>query len=129
MKITIGLSLSLTGEYAPMGRQAEAAMRLFVADANASSALRVGGERCELALDCHDDASDPSRCSEIYRALCTTSGFEPPIERAPQRPGDARDAQFDSAKALAELGWAPSTTLADGIAATYQYFERLAPGY
>ena len=70
MKITIGLSLSLTGEYSPMGRQAELAIRLFVADANASSALRVGGERCEFALECHDDASDPARCAEIYRSLC-----------------------------------------------------------
>ncbi len=70
MKITIGLSLSLTGEYAPMGRQAEIAIRLFVADANASSALSVAGERCEFALECHDDASDPARCAEIYRSLC-----------------------------------------------------------
>ena len=70
MKITIGLSLSLTGEYAAMGRQAELAIRLFIADANASGALRVGGERCEFALECHDDASDPARCAEIYRALC-----------------------------------------------------------
>ena len=70
MKITIGLSLSLTGEYAAMGRQAELAIRLFIADANASGALRIGGERCEFALECHDDASDPTRCAEIYRALC-----------------------------------------------------------
>ncbi len=70
MKITIGLSLSLTGEYSPMGRQAELAIRLFIADANASSALRIGGERCEFALECHDDASDPVRCAEIYRSLC-----------------------------------------------------------
>ncbi len=70
MKITIGLSLSLTGEYSPMGQQAELAIRLFVADANASSALRVAGERCEFELECHDDASNPERCSEIYRTLC-----------------------------------------------------------
>ncbi len=70
MKITIGLSLSLTGEYAPMGRQAEIAIRLFVADANASSALRIASERCEFALECLDDASDPARCAEIYRSLC-----------------------------------------------------------
>ena len=76
MKITIGLSLSLTGEYSPMGRQAELALRLFVADANASSALRVGGERCEFALECHDDASDPVRCAEIYRSLCANRGAD-----------------------------------------------------
>ena len=37
MKITIGLSLSLSGEYAAMGREAETAIRLFIADANAGA--------------------------------------------------------------------------------------------
>ena len=67
--------------------------------------------------------------NQIYRALVQLTGFEPPIEHAPQRPGDARDAQFDSAKARAELRWAPETALPDGIRATYEYFERLPPGY
>jgi len=71
VKITIGLSLSLTGEYSPMGRQAEIAIRLFVADANSASAFRVAGERCDFALECHDDASDPIRCAGIYRSLCS----------------------------------------------------------
>jgi branched-chain amino acid transport system substrate-binding protein len=70
VKITIGLSLSLTGEYSPMGRQAELAIRLFVADANASSAFSVDGERCEFELERYDDGSDPARCAEIYRSLC-----------------------------------------------------------
>jgi branched-chain amino acid transport system substrate-binding protein len=71
MKITIGLSLSLSGEYAAMGREAETAIRLFIADANASTALHINGERCEFALECHDDASDPARCADIYRSLCS----------------------------------------------------------
>ncbi len=71
MKISIGLSLSLSGEYAAMGREAEPAIRLFIADANASTALRVNGERCDFALECHDDASDPVRCADIYRSLCS----------------------------------------------------------
>jgi UDP-glucose 4-epimerase len=66
--------------------------------------------------------------NEIYRTLVQIGGFEAPIERAPKRAGDARDAQFDSAKARAELRWSASTALADGIRATYEYFERLAPG-
>jgi UDP-glucose 4-epimerase len=66
--------------------------------------------------------------NELYRALSAISGFEAPIERAAQRPGDARDAQFDASRALAELGWSPSTALIDGIRATYEYFERLPTG-
>ncbi|MGC1678593.1 MAG: ABC transporter substrate-binding protein, partial [Candidatus Binataceae bacterium] len=69
MKITLGLSLALSGKYAPMGRQADAALRLFVADTNAGGGVRLGDEHAEVALDCIDDQSDPARCAEIYRAL------------------------------------------------------------
>jgi branched-chain amino acid transport system substrate-binding protein len=69
-KLTIGMSLSLSGSYAAMGRQAEAGLALFVKDINAGGGLAVGGDRYELALDCHDDGSDRARCAEIYRSLC-----------------------------------------------------------
>jgi ABC-type branched-subunit amino acid transport system substrate-binding protein len=67
--LTIGLSLALSGALAPMGRQAEAALRLFVNDTNAAGGIRAGAEPRQLALECRDDASDPARCREIYRAL------------------------------------------------------------
>jgi branched-chain amino acid transport system substrate-binding protein len=76
VKLTIGLSLSLTGPYAPMGRQAEAALRMFAADANAAGGIAIGAERAEVALDCHDDRSDAARCAEIYRALCGERGAD-----------------------------------------------------
>jgi len=69
-RLTIGLSLSLSGSYAAMGRQAEAGLRLLVSDLNAGGGLTIGGERHELALDCQDDGSDRARCAEIYRSLC-----------------------------------------------------------
>ena len=73
VKITLGLSLALSGEYAPMGRQADAALQLFVADTNASGGVRLGDEHVEVALECIDDQSDPARCAEIYRALMRRS--------------------------------------------------------
>jgi len=69
-RLTIGLSLSLTGQYAAMGRQAETAIRLFVADQNAAGGIEIGTRRFELGLECHDDQSNPARCAEIYRSLC-----------------------------------------------------------
>lgn len=69
-QLTIGLSLSLTGAYAAMGRQAEAALELFVADQNAAGGVRAGAQRHQLTLECRDDGSDPARCAEIYRWLC-----------------------------------------------------------
>ncbi len=53
-----------------MGRQAEAALRLFIDDVNQSGGIRVGGTPREVALECLDDASDPGACEGIYRSLC-----------------------------------------------------------
>jgi UDP-glucose 4-epimerase len=65
--------------------------------------------------------------NEIYKALVEVTGFEAPVERLPKRPGDVRDAQFDSSLAGRELGWKPSTSLIDGMRKTVDYFrERLA---
>ena len=61
----------------------------------------------------------------IYRALVEISGFEAPVTHAPRRPGDPRDAQFDSSGARRDLGWSASTTLIDGMRATYEYFKAL----
>lgn len=69
-RLTIGLSLSLTGKYAPMGRQAEQGLRLFVADTNDAGGATIGQRRYELALRCEDDCSTPAKCSDIYRSLC-----------------------------------------------------------
>ena len=94
-----------------------------VAAANLAAVERGSGESYVIGT------GKKTSVNEIYRALVGISGFEAPIERAVQRPGDARDAQFDSSTARAELGWSPSTRLPDGIRATYEYFERLPPGY
>jgi branched-chain amino acid transport system substrate-binding protein len=53
-----------------MGRQAEAALRLFVADANARGGISIAGRNCRIALECLDDRSDSVRAAEIYRWLC-----------------------------------------------------------
>ncbi|MGH7915392.1 MAG: ABC transporter substrate-binding protein [Candidatus Binataceae bacterium] len=69
-RLSVGLSLSLSGTYAAMGRQAEAAIRLIIDDLNAAGGVRIRGRMHEFVLSCHDDRSSASRCAEIYRALC-----------------------------------------------------------
>ena len=76
MKITLGLSLSLSGPFAPIGRQIEDALRLFVADANTAGGVIIDGERVNYALRCHDDRSDRTRCAGIYRELCGGTGTD-----------------------------------------------------
>jgi UDP-glucose 4-epimerase len=63
----------------------------------------------------------------IYRELVAIMGIEPPVEHAPKRPGDVRDAQFDPGLAVRELGWYPRTSLREGLEKTVEYFrDRLA---
>ncbi|HEV2260996.1 MAG TPA: NAD-dependent epimerase/dehydratase family protein [Candidatus Rubrimentiphilum sp.] len=62
--------------------------------------------------------------NEIYRLLCEIAGYQVPVEHAPKRPGDARDAQFAFDLAKAELGWTPRTSLAAGMRQTYTYFQQ-----
>jgi branched-chain amino acid transport system substrate-binding protein len=69
-KLTIGLTLSLTGRYAAMGRQAAAALEMFAADQNAAGGIGIGGDRREVSIQCLDDRSDPRLCAELYRSLC-----------------------------------------------------------
>lgn len=92
-----------------------------VADANLAALERGSGKEYAIGTGVKTSVN------EIYRNLATVTGFEAPIERAPQRPGDAREAQFDSSRARAELGWSPATPLESGIRKTYEYFERLVP--
>ncbi len=68
-RLSVGLSLSLSGGYAAMGRQAEAAIKLFVDDLNAAGGVRIGGRPYEFTLRCDDDQSDARRCAERRRAL------------------------------------------------------------
>ncbi len=91
-----------------------------VARANVSALERGSGECYVIGTGV------PTSVNAIYRALVGVSGFEAPIERAPRRPGDARDAQFDASKAAAELEWSATTPLEQGIAATYAYFQKIA---
>jgi UDP-glucose 4-epimerase len=61
--------------------------------------------------------------NQLYRAFVEISGFTAPIEHAPKRPGDVRDAQFDASLAKRELGWEAQVSLLDGMRTTYEYFR------
>src|SRR5579875_816333 len=68
--IVIGASISRTGAYHPFGRQIEAALRMFEADANAGMAEQIIRRPCAIKLELYDDQSRPGRTREIYRSLC-----------------------------------------------------------
>jgi UDP-glucose 4-epimerase len=55
-------------------------------------------------------------------ALCaeTAGAQRQPPRFAPERPGDLRRSVLDASRAARELGWRATTTLADGLARTWQ---------
>jgi len=94
-----------------------------VADANLCALERGGGQSYVIGTNRRTSVNT------LYRELTAIMGTSPEIERAPKRPGDVRDAQFDPALAVRELGWYPRTSLHDGLAKTVAYFsERWASG-
>jgi len=62
--------------------------------------------------------------NQIFLSLKNIIGFDAPVTHAPQRPGDARDAQFDYARARDVLGWTPQTKLLDGMRETVEFFRK-----
>ncbi|HEY3676903.1 MAG TPA: NAD-dependent epimerase/dehydratase family protein [Candidatus Tumulicola sp.] len=89
-----------------------------VARANLLALERGGG-------DCYAIGTGvKTSVNQLYKNLVTITGFEAPVTRAPKRVGDATDAQFDSSRATAELGWAPEVKLEDGMRQTYEYFKK-----
>ena len=68
-EFTIGLSLSLTGAYAPMGRQAETALRWFETSSNGAGGVRIGAARRPVRLLIYDDRSSAAEVRQIYRGL------------------------------------------------------------
>ncbi|MFN2529520.1 MAG: NAD-dependent epimerase/dehydratase family protein [Candidatus Baltobacteraceae bacterium] len=65
--------------------------------------------------------------NQIYHALVDVTGFEAPVAKAPKRPGDVRDAEFDCSLAKRELGWSATTSLLDGMHQTVEYFKQRLP--
>ncbi len=54
----------------------------------------------------------------LYRVLAATTGCGAAPVYAPERPGELRHNALDTSKAAELLGWQPSTSLGEGLAAT-----------
>ena len=65
---------------------------------------------------------------EIGRLLQEVAGTDLPIEFTPRGPGEQQRSLVNADKARELLGWSPQTTLADGLAKTYEWFARQRKG-
>ncbi len=88
-----------------------------VAQANVAALERGGGECYVIGTGTRTSVND------VSRALKEVTGFDAPVTYAPKRSGDVRDAQFNPARAHAELGWKAAVPLVEGMRKTVEYFR------
>jgi nucleoside-diphosphate-sugar epimerase len=81
---------------------------LVMEDAEAGSVYNVGG------------GSEASML-EVIDALSEAAGRRVELVQAPRREGDAQRTAADTSRIRADLGWAPRTSLEDGIAAQWRW--------
>jgi UDP-glucose 4-epimerase len=60
---------------------------------------------------------------EVFDLLGRVTGREVRIDRQPVQKGDMRDTYADTTRAQADLGFAPSVTLEEGLRAMYRWME------
>lgn len=58
----------------------------------------------------------------LASVLSTAAGATVPVEHAPERPGEQRTSFLDISKAGAQLEWAPTVSLEEGLARTFEWF-------
>jgi UDP-glucose 4-epimerase len=61
--------------------------------------------------------------NEVLQMVGGVAGRPLDIRREPAQKGDMRDTYADTSRARAELGFAPATSLADGLAAEYRWLS------
>jgi UDP-glucose 4-epimerase len=61
--------------------------------------------------------------NELYAAMAHAAGVDTPAVHAEPRVGELSRSSLNPGRAVAELGWAPTTSLADGSAAVLTWFR------
>ena len=88
-----------------------------VVDAFVRAADRGSGVLCNIGTGVETSVN------VLYRAMAAAAGVDRPATHAPARAGELARSALDPSLALAELGWRPTTSLADGTAAVLDWFR------
>jgi UDP-glucose 4-epimerase len=62
----------------------------------------------------------------VLDLIARITGRELRIRREPAQKGDMRDTYADTSRALADLGFAPSATLAEGLRAEFDWLSGIS---
>ncbi len=95
---------------------------VYVADVVRANLLAAGSE--QAAGEVYNIGTGRRMpIGELWKRIGAIAGFPDPAEHAAQRPGDIRESLADIGKAAAGLGFSPSVSFDDGLAATYRWFK------
>ena len=64
--------------------------------------------------------------NQLYQELAQRAGVNKAALYGAARPGEQRRSVISPARAVRELGWQPKMELRDGLAATFEYFQKRA---
>jgi UDP-glucuronate 4-epimerase len=67
--------------------------------------------------------SDPVELRHLIEMIATALGKPPIIRRLPEQPGDVRQTYADVSRAAAELGYAPRTSMSEGLARYVEWYR------
>jgi UDP-glucuronate 4-epimerase len=70
--------------------------------------------------------SDPIALHQLVAAIAKALGKTPVIRHLPEQPGDVRQTYADITRAATELGYAPKTPIADGLARYIAWYRAAA---
>ncbi len=90
-----------------------------VADAFVRAATKGGGLVCNIGTGTETSVND------LYLIMAAAAGVEPASEHLPARAGELLRNSLNSSRARIQLGWRPSTALADGVAAVLDSARKL----
>ena len=71
--------------------------------------------------------SDPIELRQLVAAIAQALGKTPVIRHLPEQPGDVRQTYADITRAATELGYAPKTALAEGLAQYIAWYRASRP--
>ena len=79
--------------------------------------------RCEGHRIYNLGNSNPIVLADLVEAIGCALGKEPLIQRLPEQPGDVRQTYADISRAANELGYAPKTSIAEGLASYVAWYR------
>src|SRR5207244_2855346 len=87
------------------------------------SGVLVAIERCKGYKIYNLGESEPVSLSDLIASIEEAVGKKAVIERLPVQPGDVDKTFADISRARAELGYAPSTSIKEGLAKFVQWYR------